>query len=58
MDVIIAFLNGVLSEEIYIPQPDGFVQPINWTSRMQLLKSLYGLKHASRIWYELFDKFL
>lgn len=44
MDVITAFLNGVLHEEIYISQPEGYVLSTHKTKVCRLLKSLYGLK--------------
>lgn len=58
MDVVTAFLNGTLREDIYISQPDGYIQPGKEHQVCKLLKSLYGLKQAPRIWYELFDNFL
>jgi len=58
MDVTIAFLNGVLQEEIFISQPEGYIQTSTKHKVCQFLKSLYGLKQAPCIWYELFDIFL
>lgn len=46
MDVIRAFLNGILHEEIYITQPEGYIKPGTKYEASQLLKSLYGLKQA------------
>ena len=55
-DEKMAFLNGSLSEEIYMRQPKGFE---DGSSRMcRLLKSLYGLKQAPRCWTEAFKGFL
>nr|GFC06949.1 hypothetical protein [Tanacetum cinerariifolium] len=48
MDVKIAFLNGNLREEIYVSQPDGFVDQYNPNHVYKLKKALYGLKQASR----------
>ncbi len=50
MDVKSAFLNGVLEEEIYMEQPQGFVIAGQETRVCRLKKALYGLKQASRTW--------
>ena len=49
-DVKTAFLNGNLSEDVYMIQPEGFVDPKNATKICKLQKSIYGLKQASRSW--------
>nr|GEU53155.1 retrovirus-related Pol polyprotein from transposon TNT 1-94 [Tanacetum cinerariifolium] len=50
MDVNTAFLNGILREEVYVSQPDGFVGPDNPNHMYRLKKALYGLKQAPRAW--------
>ncbi|GKB50916.1 retrovirus-related pol polyprotein from transposon TNT 1-94 [Tanacetum coccineum] len=58
MDVKTAFLNDILREEVYVSQPDGFVDPENPNHVYKLKKSLYGLKQAPRAWYDLLLSFL
>ncbi|GJS48856.1 retrovirus-related pol polyprotein from transposon TNT 1-94 [Tanacetum coccineum] len=50
MDVKTAFLNGLLKEEVYVAQPDGFVDPDHPEKVYRLWKALYGLKQALRAW--------
>ncbi|GJS19133.1 retrovirus-related pol polyprotein from transposon TNT 1-94 [Tanacetum coccineum] len=49
MDLKTAFLNGNLQEDIYVSQPDGFVDPDNPNHVYKLKKALYGLKQAPRV---------
>jgi hypothetical protein len=58
MDVITAFLNGILREKIYITQLDGYIKQGIEHQVWQLLKSLYSLKQAPRVWYKLFGNSL
>ncbi|GJQ92186.1 retrovirus-related pol polyprotein from transposon TNT 1-94 [Tanacetum coccineum] len=58
MDVKTAFLNGPLKEEVYVSQPDGFVDPGHPDKVYRLRKALYGLKQAPRAWYDELSKFL
>nr|GFB13344.1 hypothetical protein [Tanacetum cinerariifolium] len=56
MDVKIVFLNGFLKEEIYMEQPEGFIEPIHPRKVCKLQRSIYGLKQASRSWNKRFDE--
>ncbi|KAJ0522562.1 putative RNA-directed DNA polymerase [Helianthus annuus] len=56
MDVKTAFLNGHLTEDVYMEQPEGFVDPKNPKKVCKLNKSIYGLKQASRSWNLRFDQ--
>ncbi|GJS55370.1 putative ribonuclease H-like domain-containing protein [Tanacetum coccineum] len=58
MDVKTILLNGILREEVYVSQPDGFVDQNNPNHVYKLKKALYGLKQAPRVWYDLLSKFL
>ncbi|GJX04379.1 integrase, catalytic region, zinc finger, CCHC-type containing protein [Tanacetum coccineum] len=52
MDVKTTFLNSELKEEVYVSQPEGFVDPDHPTHVYRLKKALYGLKQAPRAWYQ------
>nr|GEW31586.1 retrovirus-related Pol polyprotein from transposon TNT 1-94 [Tanacetum cinerariifolium] len=58
MDVKTAFLNGELKEEVYVSQPEGFVDLDHPTHIYRLKKALYGLKQALRAWYDMLSRFL
>ncbi|GJZ33309.1 retrovirus-related pol polyprotein from transposon TNT 1-94 [Tanacetum coccineum] len=58
MDVKTAFINGNLREEVYVSQPDSFVDPDNPNHMYKLKKALYGLKQAPRAWYDMLSSFL
>ncbi|GJU87712.1 retrotransposon protein, putative, ty1-copia subclass [Tanacetum coccineum] len=56
MGVKIAFLNGLLNEDVYMVQPKGFVNPKHYGRVCKLQRSIYGLKQAYRSWNKRFDK--
>ncbi|GKC01436.1 copia protein [Tanacetum coccineum] len=58
MVVKTAFLNGELKEEVYVSQPEGFVDQDNPSHVYKLKKALYGLKQAPRAWYDMLSSFL
>ena len=58
MDVKSAFLNGVLNEEVYVEQPEGYLTVNAENKVYKLNKALYGLKQAPRAWYSEIDKYL
>ncbi|GJT87695.1 retrovirus-related pol polyprotein from transposon TNT 1-94 [Tanacetum coccineum] len=58
MDVKTTFLYGPLKEEVYVNQPDGFVDPYHPDKVYRLKKALYGLKQAPRAWYDELSNFL
>ncbi|GJX54437.1 retrovirus-related pol polyprotein from transposon TNT 1-94 [Tanacetum coccineum] len=58
MDVKTAFLNGPLKEEVYVSQPDGFIDLDFPDHVYRLKKALYGLKQAPRAWYDKMSSFL
>nr|GEX85124.1 retrovirus-related Pol polyprotein from transposon TNT 1-94 [Tanacetum cinerariifolium] len=58
MDVKNVFLNGNLRKEVYVSQPDRFVDQDNPNHVYKLKKALYGLKQASRAWYDMLSSFL
>nr|GEW03859.1 retrovirus-related Pol polyprotein from transposon TNT 1-94 [Tanacetum cinerariifolium] len=58
MDVKTSFLYGPLKEEVYVNQPDGFVDPYHPDKVYRLKKALYGLKQAPKAWYDELSNFL
>nr|GFB88699.1 retrovirus-related Pol polyprotein from transposon TNT 1-94 [Tanacetum cinerariifolium] len=58
MDVKTAFLHGSLKEDVYVCQPEGFIDVDHPSHVYKLKKALYGLKQAPRAWYDELSKFL
>ncbi|GJZ31066.1 retrovirus-related pol polyprotein from transposon TNT 1-94 [Tanacetum coccineum] len=58
IDVKTTFLNGPLKKEVYVNQPDGFVDPHHPDKVYHLKKALYGLMQAPRAWYDELSNFL
>ena len=56
MDIKTGFLNGFIMEELYMMQPEGFVDPKNANKVCKLQRSIYGLVQASRSWNIRFDQ--
>ncbi|GJT71122.1 retrovirus-related pol polyprotein from transposon TNT 1-94 [Tanacetum coccineum] len=58
MDVKTAFLNVELKEDVYVSQPEGFVDQEYPSHVYKLKKALYGLKQAPHAWYDMLSSFL
>nr|GFB24692.1 hypothetical protein [Tanacetum cinerariifolium] len=58
IDVKTDFLNGELKEEVYVSQPEGFVDQDYPSHVYKLKKALYGLKQATCGWYDMLSSFL
>nr|GEW68625.1 hypothetical protein [Tanacetum cinerariifolium] len=58
MDVKTAFLHGSLKEDVYVCQPEGFIDADHPSHVYELKKALYGLKQAPRAWYDELSTFL
>ena len=58
MDVKTMFLNGELKDEIHMDQPEGCVVPSEEQKVCRLVKSLYRLKQAPKLWHRKFDHVL
>nr|GEV05240.1 hypothetical protein [Tanacetum cinerariifolium] len=52
MDVKTDFLHGTLKEDVYICQPEGFIDTDYLSHVYKLKKALYGLKQAPKAWYD------
>nr|GEX23119.1 Gag-Pol polyprotein [Tanacetum cinerariifolium] len=58
MDVKTAFLHGSLKEDVYVCQPEGFIDADHPRHIYKLKKALYGLKQAPKAWYDELSMFL
>ena len=58
MDVKTAFLNGELDYDIYMSQPEGFINEDKPNHVCKLRKSIYGLKQSARCWNTTLDEYL
>nr|GEW47909.1 retrovirus-related Pol polyprotein from transposon TNT 1-94 [Tanacetum cinerariifolium] len=58
MDVKTAFLHGSLKKDVYVYQPEGFIDADHPSYVYKLKKALYGLKQAPRAWYDKLSKFV
>nr|GEU59906.1 Gag-Pol polyprotein [Tanacetum cinerariifolium] len=58
MDVKTAFLHGTLKEDVYVCQPEGFINADHLSHVFKLKKALYGLKQAPCAWYDELSTFL
>ncbi|GJV48937.1 retrovirus-related pol polyprotein from transposon TNT 1-94 [Tanacetum coccineum] len=58
MDIKSAFLNSFINEEVYVPQPPGFVNFEKPNHVFKLKRALYGLKQAPKAWYDRLKTFL
>nr|GEZ98642.1 hypothetical protein [Tanacetum cinerariifolium] len=58
MDVKTAFLHGSLKEDVYVCQPEGFIDADHPSHVYKLKKALYGLKQAPKAWYDELSTFL
>nr|GFA98469.1 retrovirus-related Pol polyprotein from transposon TNT 1-94 [Tanacetum cinerariifolium] len=58
IDVKTTFLYGLVREQVYVNQPDGFVDPYHPDKVYRLKKALYGLKQAPMAWYDELSNFL
>nr|GEV14720.1 Gag-Pol polyprotein [Tanacetum cinerariifolium] len=58
MDVKTSFLHGSLKKDVYVCQPEGFIDSDHPTHVYKLKKPLYGLKQTPRAWYDELSTFL
>nr|GFA25194.1 copia protein [Tanacetum cinerariifolium] len=58
MDEKTAFLHGSLKEDVYVCQPEGFIDADHPSHVYKVKNALYGLKQAPQAWYDELSKFL
>jgi hypothetical protein len=58
MDVVTAFLNGTLDEEIYMEQPPSCIKKEEEHLVCKLKNSIYGLKQSPRCWNKIFNEYM
>nr|GEX46140.1 retrovirus-related Pol polyprotein from transposon TNT 1-94 [Tanacetum cinerariifolium] len=58
MDVKTGFLHGTLKEDVYVCQPEGFIDAVHPSHVYKLKKALYRLKQAPKAWYDELSTFL
>ncbi|GJR62975.1 retrovirus-related pol polyprotein from transposon TNT 1-94 [Tanacetum coccineum] len=54
----VARIKAIFKEEVYVSQPEGFVDQDNPLHVYKLKKALYGLKQAPCAWYDMLSSFL
>ncbi|KAG2964639.1 hypothetical protein PC121_g25479 [Phytophthora cactorum] len=57
LDVVTAFLYGIMKEQVFCAVPEGVHLDDDFDC-LELVKAIYGLKQASRVWNETFDEFV
>jgi hypothetical protein len=55
---VTTLLNGVIEEEVYIEEPQGFMIHGKKSHVYKLKKYLYGLKQEPKVWYARIDNYL
>jgi hypothetical protein len=53
-----AYLHGMMQEEVWVQQPEGFEVPGKEHLALPLLKVLYGMKQGSNQWHKTLFGFL
>lgn len=56
LDVVTAFLAGRLKEKVYLRVPDELIEEFG--RYVQIIGSMYGLKQAAKVWFDLLQGFL